>query len=590
MSAYYAPESSAIFYSQMARAVSMFSGGSATTARWMDGSCESPYPGSPPVAKRCARLEAEVVQLRKRLNTEMRLLPIVQSTDAGGLTCEFMFPADKAPRRSSAIAPRTLEPLPVSHSERDVVEAGGRACTETPRNVDSGRVEAAWVTIFDADVEDAKAFASPSVDVVFQQGGAPLGDLLPSPVVQDGVEQDEYDFPVLDNIGNAMGREQHEVVERATGASGGENKDEGTKSIPDDVTDHATDEIECVGVHSMTPSSSTPVFALSCQQSQTNHGSFLNDVTIILRQAGCEEELPSSIGTLIKWSHDTPPATSSVAGGYSDVSASLTTRGVRSRWNRSALEVPRLVLTDVFNLGISGAYRSTMYSPVTSGSLPCLFKFAAAAPWCLAMVHFLHNTHNSLRRSPLDDERHPQLPPLRRFALVSALDSGCLSASLSVDSLGLDNQLFPRDNDLDTWSPSPPCYYFSHSPSFLLGPTRTLITGAPLASGAPLQSLRRSSPTAPHLNSPRVVYARVVVDSDQVYPDPRTLDTPAVSAAAALSTPFANSSPNSRMRARLIRARVHGDLGRFLIISELSGFGVRSGWGFVAASTHCPSF
>ncbi|OSD07548.1 hypothetical protein PYCCODRAFT_1463777 [Trametes coccinea BRFM310] len=107
MSTYARSNSRATLYSQVARAVSVLSGTfSSVTAASGIGTCWAEVnpegqPSSPPrVVKRCARLESEIIQLRKRLSTDVALLPIVQATDGGGLTCEFMFPASRSSSKS----------------------------------------------------------------------------------------------------------------------------------------------------------------------------------------------------------------------------------------------------------------------------------------------------------------------------------------------------------------------------------------------------------------------------------------------------------------------------------------------------------
>ncbi|KAI0826746.1 hypothetical protein BC628DRAFT_1418827 [Trametes gibbosa] len=382
MSTYYAPESSAIFYSQMVRAASMFSdtftsisAGSAITARWMEGGCESSFHGStPPVATRCARLEAEVFQLRKRLNTEMRLLPIVKSTDAGGLTCEFMFPADKGLRKSSATMPVQLEPAPVSHpvQECDVAETDDHVRTEVPQNVDSEGVEEACVPGFDCDVKDSKIVESPSVDVVFQQNGAPIGDLLPSPVIMDDVVQIEYDFPVQCGGVEAEGSEHENIGDTDVGYYDTQCN-ESVEIIARYLMKDTREQTEEVGVLGLTsPSKSLLDFAFQERES-TNKVNYSEDV-IMCSPASCEEELPSSIGTLIKWSRDTflPLATTSEASDYADASSAMETYSTRCRANSPTLELSASVLADVFELGLSGAYRSVLYSPMVPGSLPWL--------------------------------------------------------------------------------------------------------------------------------------------------------------------------------------------------------------------------
>ncbi|KAI0357429.1 hypothetical protein OH77DRAFT_99914 [Trametes cingulata] len=206
MSTHAPSESTATFYSQMARAVSMFSDtftsvtvGSRAGTGWAECGSEGPYMGSP-VVKRCARLEAEVVQLRKRIKSEMSLLPIVKSTDAGGLACEFMFPARSDSRRSSASSDflqvatvsrnihEDVEDMDVADAEGAVVDngSGDRVRTERPQVVDPEGGEEARVTgIVIFDVEDSEVVPSPSEDIVDPHKVDPVAELLPSPVLPD---------------------------------------------------------------------------------------------------------------------------------------------------------------------------------------------------------------------------------------------------------------------------------------------------------------------------------------------------------------------------------------------------------------------
>lgn len=96
----------------------------------------------------------------------MTLLPIVKSTDGGGLTCAFMFPAARgSPPQSPSACPT---PVAVSHDvpEVDVAEAIDRARTETPQEVDDPEdVEEARVPGFVSDVRHSRVIPSPSEDI-----------------------------------------------------------------------------------------------------------------------------------------------------------------------------------------------------------------------------------------------------------------------------------------------------------------------------------------------------------------------------------------------------------------------------------------
>ncbi|KAI0328852.1 hypothetical protein GY45DRAFT_938457 [Cubamyces sp. BRFM 1775] len=202
MSTYAHPESSATLCTQVARAVSMFSSafasvtsGSGLSTYWTESGYEGQPPRSPQASKRCSRLEEEIIQLRKRLNTEMPLLPIVRSTDGGGLACEFMFPASRTSSKSSIVTPS--EPTAVSHSgthipEEDVTDAGqaivnnstqGRAVRRCPRDVDPKDVEAR-VTGVKLDVPDSSISGSPSEDVIMATRS--IYDILPAPLIAEG--------------------------------------------------------------------------------------------------------------------------------------------------------------------------------------------------------------------------------------------------------------------------------------------------------------------------------------------------------------------------------------------------------------------
>lgn len=231
-------ESTATVYSQMARAASMFSdtltsftGGSALATRWMEAGSECPSPGSPQVVKGCTRLEAEVslvsplrllsvesmadtMQLRKRLNSEMALLPIVQSTDGGGLTCAFMFPiARGSPPQSPSTSPT---PVAVSHDvpEVDVAEAIDRARTETPQEVDDPEdVEEARVPGFVSDVKLSRVIASPSEDITVPGEVDFNNDWFPShiSVLSEGGRSSDYGWAVGEGVEEVTIPDHHVV-------------------------------------------------------------------------------------------------------------------------------------------------------------------------------------------------------------------------------------------------------------------------------------------------------------------------------------------------------------------------------------------
>ncbi|KAI0662261.1 hypothetical protein C8Q70DRAFT_1051729 [Cubamyces menziesii] len=186
----------------------MFSGAFASvTSRsglstyWTDGGYEGQPPRPPQASKRCSRLEEEVAQLRKRLNTEIPLLPIVTSTDGGGLACEFMFPASRTSSKSSIIT--SSEPTIVSHSsihipEEDVSDAGqavvdngtqDRAVRWRSRDVDPENVDARVSGIgIMLDVEDPFLSGSPSEDVITATRS--VSDILPASLLaeDDGLQ------------------------------------------------------------------------------------------------------------------------------------------------------------------------------------------------------------------------------------------------------------------------------------------------------------------------------------------------------------------------------------------------------------------
>ncbi|KAI9061346.1 hypothetical protein FKP32DRAFT_951388 [Trametes sanguinea] len=182
MSTYTRSNSGATLYSQVARAVSMLSGtfSSVTTASgigtcWAEVNPEGQPPSSPRVVKRCARLESEIVQLRKRLSTDMALLPIVQATDGGGLTCEFMFPASRSSSKScstsssATVVSDSIEDL----KEEDVTNVAqsllydspqGETVFERPQVVDPEGVQVR-VSGPKLDIKASAIAASPSKDV-----------------------------------------------------------------------------------------------------------------------------------------------------------------------------------------------------------------------------------------------------------------------------------------------------------------------------------------------------------------------------------------------------------------------------------------
>ncbi|KAI0647742.1 hypothetical protein C8Q79DRAFT_1008156 [Trametes meyenii] len=198
------PESVATVFSQMWRTVSVFSDAFASASTsWMEDGLEGLYAGSPRTVQRCARLEAEIVQLRKRLgSTETTVLPIVKSSDTGGLSCEFMFAARDS-RRSSATS---LQALPVRQYAQDVQEVDitdavlgavdvdddtqVHARTELLQVVDPEGDEEAWMAevVFDADDEDSLIVTSPSEDIVLMNEVVPVTDVMLSPVLPDWEE------------------------------------------------------------------------------------------------------------------------------------------------------------------------------------------------------------------------------------------------------------------------------------------------------------------------------------------------------------------------------------------------------------------
>ncbi|KAI0647758.1 hypothetical protein C8Q79DRAFT_1008171 [Trametes meyenii] len=198
------PESVATIFSQMWRTVSVFSDAFASASiRWVEGELGSPCHGSPQVVQRCARLDEEINQLRKRLSaTEETVLPIVKSSDTGGLSCEFMFAARDS-RRSSTTS---LQALPVRQyaqdvQEVDITDAGlgavnvdddsqVHARTELLQVVDPEGDEEAWMAevVFDADDEDSLIVTSPSEDIVLMNEVVPVTDVMLSPVLPDWEE------------------------------------------------------------------------------------------------------------------------------------------------------------------------------------------------------------------------------------------------------------------------------------------------------------------------------------------------------------------------------------------------------------------
>ena len=124
----------------------------------------------------------------------MPLLPIVRSTDGGGLACEFMFPASRTSSKSSIVTPS--EPTAVSHSgthipEEDITDAGqaivnnstqGRAVRRCPRDVDPKDIEAR--TGVKVDVPDSSISGSPSEDVIMATRS--IYDILPAPLIAEG--------------------------------------------------------------------------------------------------------------------------------------------------------------------------------------------------------------------------------------------------------------------------------------------------------------------------------------------------------------------------------------------------------------------
>ncbi|KAI0669229.1 hypothetical protein C8Q78DRAFT_203118 [Trametes maxima] len=210
------PESVATIFTQMWRTVSVFSDAfTSTSTRWVEGGLGSPCHGSPQLVQRCARLDAEISQLRKRLNaTEATVLPIVRSSDTGGISCEFMFAARDS-RRSSTTS---LHMLPVRQYVQDVQEVDitdavfgvvdvdddpqDHARTESPQVVDPEDGEEAWMAevVFDADEGDSLIIASPSEDIVLMNEVVPVTDVMVSPVLPDWEEPSEVAWVIAGGI------------------------------------------------------------------------------------------------------------------------------------------------------------------------------------------------------------------------------------------------------------------------------------------------------------------------------------------------------------------------------------------------------
>lgn len=153
-------------------------------------------------------------QLRKRLNSEMALLPIVKSTDGGGLTCAFMFPTARgSPTQSSSTAPT---PVAVSHDvpEVDVAEAIDRARTETPQEVDDPEdVEKARGPGFVSDVKHSSIIPSPSEDITVPGEVDSNNDWFPShiSVLSEGGHSPEHGWAVGNGVEEVSIPDHHVV-------------------------------------------------------------------------------------------------------------------------------------------------------------------------------------------------------------------------------------------------------------------------------------------------------------------------------------------------------------------------------------------
>ncbi|KAJ8489716.1 hypothetical protein ONZ51_g2787 [Trametes cubensis] len=290
---------------------------------WTDGGYEGQPPRSPQASKRCSRLEEEVAQLRKRLNTEIPLLPIVTSTDGGGLACEFMFPASRTSSKSSIIT--SSEPTIVSHSsihipEEDVSDAGqavvdngtqDRAARWRSRDVDPENVDARVSGIgIMLDVEVPFLSGSPSEDVITATRS--VSDILPAPLLaeDDGLQDvqtkpgteikydmwiDEYEdggldaaiVPIRVDLQECEVEAEHEIEEHGQA--------DALQSIGEGV--HHTEE-EDVKQGLSTPRISGESFLDAngtADSEQQVMASASNGIEAVVG-----DEFPSSIGTLVK--------------------------------------------------------------------------------------------------------------------------------------------------------------------------------------------------------------------------------------------------------------------------------------------------
>lgn len=160
------------------------------------------------------RVWLTTAQLRKRLNSEMTLLPIVKSTDGGGLTCAFMFPiARGSPPQSPSTSPT---PVAVSHDvpEVDVVEVIDRARTETLQEVDDPKdVEEARVPGFVSDVKHSSIIPSPSEDITVPGEVDSDNDWFPShiSVLSEGGRSSEHGWAVGERVEEVSVPDPHAV-------------------------------------------------------------------------------------------------------------------------------------------------------------------------------------------------------------------------------------------------------------------------------------------------------------------------------------------------------------------------------------------
>lgn len=181
------------------------------------------FPSKSLVASQCEERRLTTAQLRKRLNSEMTLLPIVKSTDGGGLTCAFMFPAARgSPPQSPSASPT---PVAVSHDvpEVDVAEAGeavvhhgsqDRVRSETLQEVDDPEdVEEARVPGFVSDVKHSHVIASPSEDITVPGGVDSNNDWFPShiSVLSEGDRSSDQGWAMREGVEEVSIPDHHVV-------------------------------------------------------------------------------------------------------------------------------------------------------------------------------------------------------------------------------------------------------------------------------------------------------------------------------------------------------------------------------------------